>query len=888
MIDKFYLMFPEFTIERFNYAKAKEDFQRLNRMTDEIAALFVNSDFLEAFEEYPQEFKEWFEENKENYRYERPKIKYIKYNFSKSIRENNLKQRNNQLLNMIWGILTNPDTVDKQLNPGNFDKAKIAARICNIALNADSNELKDILGVENKKDIYMALTSLPLKTLNSISNKFIGVMSPISPVTQMFFHDQNATGSKMIGIYANNNANHAMAQHTSLECKPFIINGHEYSSLHSIKNDKGNYITRNLSNFLAASVDNVKDPVLRDLMQNTITGDISCFMLRAGVEPIEVGLFMNQPIVKDIINELKNNEFKDRKSVVKSVIDRWAKKRVWKTSPEDAERYKNIYSEDLFNAILYEKDMNGTFDENASKGQKGWFNFQLYVGNAFKNMYETSNDLSELTAIMRADTSNGSAGPGIADTYNKINRIIKFQKKLNEGKLNLYNADLIDFHSPKDDEDIYETCMNTMLPFLNAFTICGLGGTMKLMSKYFPFFNSSIYNMLFDSDYGLTNYLKEGRTNPKFINTVLNDLMVYIMSKTKFFGSYTDAQGKVYSGFDNRHKFIIDFPQEFLKIVNENPDIAENRFISRIRLKYPKKKNKGKVPIPTLVFRNSGRLSTIQSDMYSRDWLSPIYSSNPKAVELGFNLFKYASFMGGFGFGPNSFIHMAPVLLRKAIPEYVFTLRNMFKRDDYTPFIRQFILNHMDMPNLVPSYSIEELNDVNFTNYEKEFEVPSKNNMFIRGSVYSQGSNGNVVLVNKLVPFISVVKSNGEITYFEADSWEVSSGQPIRYHKVEPLGFKGKVLEYEYGVYNFKSVFYQTQRLKEESASIPFEDGEEGLESKVESTYNSSQDIGIPIPNDVEFSTPKDISKYSPVLEEDANGQKSCEFELGATPIAKL
>lgn len=61
--------------------------------------------------------------------------------------------------------------------------------------------------------------------------------------------------------------------------------------------------------------------------------------------------------------------------------------------------------------------------------------------------------------------------------------------------------------------------------------------------------------------------------------------------------------------------------------------------------------------------------------MYSRDWLSLLYSPNPKAVELGLNLFKYASFMGGFGFGPNSFIHMAPVLLRKAIPGYEQTLR---------------------------------------------------------------------------------------------------------------------------------------------------------------------------------------------------------------------
>lgn len=887
-VDKFYLMFPEFTVKRFNYAKAKEDFQKLNKITDETASWFSNSDLQELFDEYPQEFKNWFEENKEDYRYERPKIQYIKYDYSKSIKENSVQQRNNQLINMMWGVLTNPDTVEKQLNPGNFDKAKIAARICSIANNANVNELMSILGVKNRNDIYSTLSKLSLDELNTISASFIGVLDPTSSITQIFFHSQNATGGKMIGIYANNNANHALAQHTNLSCVPFVINGHIYSSLHSIKNKDGNYITRNISNFLAASVDNVKDPVLRDLMQDTITGDLTCFMLRAGVEPTDAGLFLNQPIVKEIVEALRNNEFGDRKVIIEDIIDSWAKKRKWKTSPEDSERYKNLYSSDLFNAILYEKDMQGTFDENASKGQKGWFNFQLYVGNAFKNMYKTSNDLSELTAIMRADTSNGSAGPSNADTYNKINRIIRFQERMKSPNFSLINADLIDFHYPKDGEDLYDSCMNTTLPFLNAFTNAGIGGTMVLMKKYFPHFNSSIYSILFDPDFGLTTYLKEGRTNVKFINTVLNDLLVYVMSKTRFFGSYTDNKGEEHIGFENRKRFIIGFPNEFLKIVNENPDIAENRFVSKIRMKYPKKGSKGKVPIPTLVFRNSGKLSTIQRDMYSRDWLSLLYNPNPKAVELGLNLFKYASFMGGFGFGPNSFIHMAPVLLRKAIPGYEQSLRNLNKRDDYSPFVKQFIMNHMDMQNLVPQYSEKDLSSITYSNYGKNFETVPNNPLFLKEQRTLTDNDGNMVLVNKLIPFISILKPNGELTYFETDSWYVSDGQPIRYHKVSPLGFKGKVLEYEYGQSDLKSVFYKVQRLKEEMVSSAFEDGEEGIDTKDTSPYDSLNYIQISTSDGIHISSKQEIDEYSALPIEDANGQISCGFDFGAPITTKL
>ena len=887
-VDKFYLMFPEFYIQKFNYSKAKEDFQRLNKITDE-ASWFKNSDLKEAFDEAPQSFKEWFEDNKESYRYDKPRIIYYRYDYSKSARENSVQKRNNQLINMIWGVLTNPDTVEKQLNPGNFEKAKIAARICSIANNADSAKLMNLLGITDKKLIYDTLSKLSLDELDSISSSFIGVLSPISPTTQLFFHSQNATGGKMIGIYANNNASHAIVQHTKLSCIPFTIDGHEYKSLHSIKNERGNYITRNISNFLAASVDNVKDPVLKDLMQDTITGDLSCFMLRAGVEPNEVGLFMNQPIVKKIIEALRENEFGDRKAIINSVIDSWAKQRQWKTSKEDAERYKNLYSEDLFNAILFEKDMQRTFDENATKGEKGWFNFQLYVGNAFKNMYATSNDLSELTAIMRADTSNGSAGPSNADTYNKINRILRFQERMNSDRFNLINADLISFSYPKEGEDIYDLCMNTTLPFLNAFTIAGIGGTMVLMKKYFPHFNSSIYNMLFDPEFGLTTYLKEGRTNTKFINTVLNDLLVYVMSKTQFFNSYIDNVGNVHTGIENRKRFIINFPNEFIKTVNENPDIAENRFVSRIRLKYPKRGVNGKLPIASLVFRNSGKLSTIQRDMYSRDWLSLLYSPNPKAVELGLNLFKYASFMGGFGFGPNSFIHMAPVLLRKAIPGYEQTLRNLVKKDDYFPFIRQFILNHMDMPNLVPQYAEKDLSGITYSNYDRNFEATPNNSSFVKEQMTTTDENKNMVLMNKLIPFISIIKPNGELTYFEADSWYVADGQPIRYHKVSPLGFKGKVLEYEYGKSNFDSVFYKVQRLKEDMVSTAFEDGEDGLPSKEIAPYDSMEQVETPIPEGFDVSFKQNIENYEATPVEDANGQISCGgFDLEGSPLFKL
>ena len=143
--------------------------------------------------------------------------------------------------------------------------------------------------------------------------------------------------------------------------------------------------------------------------------------------------------------------------------------------------------------------------------------------------------------------------------------------------------------------------------------------------------------------------------------------------------------------------------------------------------------------------------------------------------------------------------------------------------------------------------------------------------------------------MNKLIPFISIIKPNGELAYFEADSWYVADGQPIRYHKVSPLGFKGKVLEYEYGKSNLDSVFYKVQRLKEDMVSSTFEDEGEGLPSKEIAPYDSVEQVKIPIPEGVDLSLKQDIENYEATPVEDANGQISCGgFDMSVSPLFKL
>jgi len=75
------------------------------------------------------------------------------------------------------------------------------------------------------------------------------------------------------------------------------IAGEEYLDLNKIFNKHKQYISRNTSEFVAASVDAVKDPVLSDLNLNTFTADLAMFMTRLGHTHETIGLFLSQPIV---------------------------------------------------------------------------------------------------------------------------------------------------------------------------------------------------------------------------------------------------------------------------------------------------------------------------------------------------------------------------------------------------------------------------------------------------------------------------------------------------------------------------------------------------------------------------------------------------------------
>lgn len=836
-VDKLYIMLPEFKLRKeYDIKAAWDDFytdpenadisdeieRRLEwgvedykskHPDDEDLDIDGYLEFLQGkgikkyqlSENAQKRFSKWFKTRKSDYFLGRS-IEKVRYDYDKLPQEQSQEARNNALIDMMWGILTNPDTASKMLNPGGFDKQKKAARIVTILDSMSEKELAD------EGYTVIGLLDLPLDTLNKLAAKAKKKLDPLSPRTQVTLHQQNMTGGKMIGIYANHNANHALMQHTQLAVDDkngaFNYAGVKRTSLHGVKNESGDFISRNTANFLAASVDNVKDNTLHATNQNTFTGDASMLLSRLGYNPTEIAILMRQPIVMEITRKFfrDSRDGKSKDTVIEEVL-------------ADTIKYAGMYENlswvnvknNPFELETLMKDIQ-LYKEIGSMSQKDRVNFyrrQAAVGVLFQRIMKTGQALADLTAATRADTQGGAAGPTIADTMIKMQKVEDLLISASGEKFPLINADVIRDNIPYDSIDaMREQLLNSPLPFLQAFYTLGLRQTERMLEKYFPHFSQPFKEVL-NGKYeivdgeprlvfaGLRQYTKTGKLNVKTINSIYNDLLAYIMSKTEFFGSGMSRSGKVVSAAGKRRDFINNFPTYFKQVVNDNEDIADLEFVKRLKTALHNDKN----PVDVVVFKNVGQLSSTLRERYMRDWTTLLYMDNPKAQELALNLFLYSYYRNGFAFGPSTFIHLAPTAVRDAINGYIPTLRSLLTSEDsYEEFVEQYIYNHLDNRKLVP-----EIPDTSTTKFADE-EGNIKDEVTI--TIDSASTYGDKAAIkseqrdeegNPIYEFFEFIGRRVKGKYIYYRMTEIDGENTAIYTRIEPLGYKNSFLEYEYG-----------------------------------------------------------------------------------------
>lgn len=843
-----------------------------------------NYDFSDSAKE---RFSAWFRKNKNAYVNKKKPFIKINYDESKTEGENSQKARNNRMIDMMWEVLTDKNTSHKLLKPGGFVEQKRAARITKILEISSIENIKKALGTKatTADAIIKDLLNASPDTLDRIWDIYKPKMTMLSTKYQIVTHQSLMNGANLIGSYANHNANHALMQWTKLEIvgdHRFTLNGKQYSKLNKIRANEefegdtnSAYISNNNAGYLAASVDNAKEQVLADLNQNSFTIDTTMLLSRLGHTPVTISLFLNQPIIKEITKrylvEKSNGTSVD--TIIEEVISSWATQ-MPDRGTKGHKSYKELdYTDEWLSANIINEKLRQMYDLNSVPIELGHLRDlarnQVSVGNLFKKIYKEADVLKQLVQATRADTSGGAVGPTIGDTLIKTHKLLDF---LDSAKSISFPFDGVEIIKPdllekyKDGKIYKEQLMkdieNSPVPMLQAFHTLGLEASSRFFGKYFPHYNDSFMEVIYgkkneDGEIvkkGIVQLSKYGTLDAKTINNIFNELFTYIMNKNMYFGS-TDK----YSAETKRHEFINNFPAMFRKLKEEKPELRNIEFLNRIVYIKAGKKN----PVDVLVFKNVGHLSKTLKDRYTNEWASMLMSSDKEIQALASQLFLYSYFKNGFGFGPSSFAHLAPLVLRKAIPNYredLYALINNNQQDDYSNYLEQYIYNHLDNKRIVASISkkvkiISPLED-NQKDIKDFFEiigpangVDADDKMFFKSVLRNPETNQYGYDYYNYISF----SNKGKPIYYKLVKAE---GAIAQYERITPLGWKNQFLEYEYGV----SVDNMTSAISKNSKfnSIIEDDA---FEKKIATEQANSEKLGT-------FEDSDDSNDYSPSSDE--------------------
>lgn len=708
--DTFYQENPEITsqIEQNQWAAFEASYSNLLKTnpalaeeidveSEEFKNWFVEESGLKNYqwaEGVQDAFYKWFKNNKGKF-FLGTEISKVEYNPNKTPQEQSRAARNNMIIDIAYGILTHPDTAEKIHNPGNFDKAKIAARIATIISNpamveefADEYRLSVdyIPHLEWVRDMLLKMSREGrLDELNDFINRHKKERSQLTVDTFIYNHKQNMTGGALIGMYANNTTMQAKFQVTGLSIKDdykFMINGRTVQSLHDIISPIGERISKNCANFSAASVDNVKDPVLADLMQNTQTANIAGFMLRAGMSVEEVGLLFSQPAIRRCITETgglkKLSSY--RKAMMKVLKDNGG-------GVDDQIQLHDFTSEELMMNALNESKTEWT-----QEGYNEHLASQIQAVLLMEHIAKIAQDLSDLTQIARADSPNGAISTSIAGAKNQAQKVNLYARRSKSKVFTLTGiTDIMQNNYVTADmstDQMREKLLKSKMPMLQTFYSLGIELGNQVMGQYFSqttSYSDALVEQLYDNS-------PIGIVSDGTLNSFYSELVEFALSKTQMLGD--DAN----STFDEkRDYYLYDFPKEYLAVLAANPKIAKMSIFKKMQVKNG-----------DIVMGRSGRLTPMMRETLMRDFDMLLYMDNPAAQKLAVDLFMYSYYRDGFKFGPNSFGTFFSSNFISAFPEFVGALRelryNMKSGTYFDNYLPQFYANHWD-EGIVPSLS---------------------------------------------------------------------------------------------------------------------------------------------------------------------------------------
>lgn len=637
--------------------------------------------------------------------------------------------RNNMLLHLVRQRLMDKETLSTRYTPGGFEQAKVAAKAMRILTFSEStlslaksgrlnmNSLLDLVGTERDPEPEYDYSD---------------------PTTMLVYNQQNQVAGKLIGIFANQNVNHAFASlmQSYVLNKPIAFGSHVGGGLSDlIHNPMAGQTT---AEFLAASVDAVKDPVLNFLNLNVITADSGAVLARLGYSSLEIGLLFNQPAVKFICEQSFNYNLS-----LDDAIEAARAKYPSSKTIDVSNRESVLGTARLAQNIVLDRAKDSSVEGEEFKA------YQNEVISLFEQITKASKEVGEFINSTRWTASN-AVKSRMGDMYAQQ---LKVQRYINEQKLKektetsmvvapgfrtvLADGNSYDLQSKgiaigdgRVTSDIFSYVMSfASNPFAyeQAMFDSYRRALEELCDKYYPY-NTPLYERsrnLLDkvSLYGL---------NGNIVEDAHQDLMTYVLSKvpgSRFSGnslirrgeSFGDQSGKVAS----EYYFKEVFAQKLFNLYKAGDPIFDTPLMSAVRFDSEEITNwDGSKTIKLKVNIPSVRMTSAEVDAIKESWEDLLVNGSPAAKEIAEDLFFYNFYNNGFSYGPTAFTELAPAILRANIvvgrntdgsPLLYRDVLNLLQEGklfsmttDLTAkdFVRQYIVNNYDSRRLVYNVDI--------------------------------------------------------------------------------------------------------------------------------------------------------------------------------------
>jgi len=759
--------------------------------------------------------------------------------------------RNNMLIDLIRQRLMDKETLKARYTPGGFESNRDAALRMRVLQFADKEDITTNGKIDwSKVDSYV-------ESINRGERKDPEPEYDVSdPTAILVYNQQNQVAGKLIGIFANQNTNHVYAStlHELSLRDPIKFGNHSARGLFDMLHaPEGIDVDTNVAEYLAASVDAVKDPVLNFLNLNLTTADAGALLARIGYTPQEIGLLFNQPIIKELCNYIANESVSTDVAIAE-MLKRYGGSRM------QLENIKydaiNATSDKLADNILTDRTIDkSNMPQEFKQGQLQvlWLFNELMADTADVNSFV------QCTRFTAANSVGSTWGEQLAQEERVRTFIEKYMKEPtgpvdprrlafqlfdpsearsnrvlhageeavsenNQGILNI-DEELLDL-TP---EEYMSQMSRNPLAFEQCMMDLSRKTTRSLFKKHFPYY-TQLYSNMRNIMRRLTKY---GGLDADTVNSLHREFILYLLSKQRgssFDGEtanlFVDPTGNI----TNRQYYTQHYPM-LLHALKAEGVLSHIPFFDALTITGDADADAETNPLQISV-QGMGGLQTRTSNLITEAWAQAynsdeIVHSNFLQVDipvkqLAEDLYFYNFYKLGYNFHPTSSMSLAPTLLKLGLrvnnnsteEGYIDFINDVIDgnvsmdSNDLISFAKQYILNHLDNKKFVFTPKGNARSTVNNLAYNEqgkywnnEFSISLKSVGKDVASLFTIYDDTLAKGENAFRPVIALERDGSTVYYMansRGDRFNVTSSADgtMTYKLVHAQGIKGQHIQY--------------------------------------------------------------------------------------------